>query len=71
MSIYESIIAAGFQTDHHESDLYVKATPEFREFMKKNHPNKSYTLFTSQIDGETWADLPFMYQPYWNKKLAR
>lgn len=29
MDLYNEVKAMGFETDHHESDLYVLASPEF------------------------------------------
>jgi hypothetical protein len=67
MSIYDEIKAVGFETDSHESDLYVKATPEFIQFMK-GRPTQGFSLFRSQVDNEIWAELPFMFSPFWEGK---
>lgn len=48
------------QFDRHESDLYVKYSPELDEWLKKNYEYYgNVTKFRSQIDGETWIDIPF------------
>lgn len=67
--LYAEIKAMGFKTDHHESDLYVLATPEFMEFMKGKNC-KGFSLFKSQRDGKIWAELPFQYSPFWERKAA-
>lgn len=44
----------------HESDLYVRALPKVREYLKENYSFWSnVTMFKSNIDGETWLDIPF------------
>jgi hypothetical protein len=66
--IYDTLKAAGCKLDHHESDLYVKATPEALA-LTAGAPNRSF--FTSQIDGQRWIELPFMYKPFWAAKARR
>ena len=64
-TLYAALVAAGCEIDNHESDLYVKATPEAIA-LTKDEPNRSF--FTSNIDGARWIDLPFRYQPFWDKR---
>jgi hypothetical protein len=66
--IYDTLKAAGCQIDHHESDLYVKATPTALA-LTKGHPNRSF--FISQIDRQRWIELPFMYAPWWRARAGR
>lgn len=53
------------EIDHHNSDLYVKATPKAKEIFKKygvhNHPLVS--TFIDQVTHTRWFDLPFAYCP--------
>lgn len=62
-NVYDALTEAGVPTDHHESDLYAKVTPDstriFRAFGTRP------TVFRSQLDGELWYDAPFAYTPYW------
>ncbi len=64
MDIYEAIKKTGVETDSHESDLYCLKTPETTKIITENSIN--YSLFYSE--GKLWYDLPFMYQPFWDKK---
>lgn len=67
--LYEDCVASGLETDNHESDLYVKETPESRELLKLwgyEHPKR----FISAIDGTLWFDIPFMYSPWWKARQA-
>jgi hypothetical protein len=65
-SLYRDLVRARIPTDHHESDLYVLDTPEARELVK-SYGYKSST-FTSNLDGKRWIDVPFAYEPFWEKK---
>ena len=49
--------------DHHESDLYVRATPETRAIVKAS--GKSHSFFKANDDGRVWIDVPFEYDPFW------
>lgn len=64
--LYADCLAAGLETDSHESDLYIKDCTKARALLDKyGLPEKP---FTSQIDGKSWLEVPFMYTPFWEKK---
>lgn len=65
-SIFEEIIHAGIEYDNHCSDLYVKDSPEAREIIKRY--DRSLEFFNNAIDGSRWIDVPFAYDPYWDKR---
>jgi hypothetical protein len=65
-SLYKDLVRARIPTDHHESDLYVLDTPEARKTINKY--GYKFTTFTSDIDGKRWIDVPFAYEPFWEKK---
>lgn len=55
------------EISHHESDLYLKKN-EVSEKLVKNYEFKNgVKMFVSQIDGMMWYDIPFAYDPFWNK----
>ena len=70
-SIYEALakVMAPNEIDHHESDLYVlrneKSQPIVEAYVG------SARMFTSNVDHKLWYDLPFAYQPFWEKKGVR
>lgn len=67
LSLYQLLIAAGCEIDHHESDLYVKATSEASRIIE-SYPlasNYQYTLFVSPVDNQDWWEIPFAYEPFW------
>lgn len=66
-SIYDRLKEAGLELDHHESDLYVRATPEAYK-LTAGQPNRS-TFRDSK--GALWIELPFAYQPFWEGKKRR
>lgn len=70
-TLYERLVAAGCEIDHHESDLYVKATPEALAIIEDYEAAsklKNRETFSSAIDGSPWYDLPFAYDPFWSAK---
>ena len=68
--LYEKIVAAGIQHDSHESDLYIPVTPETTKLVSEYEFRTNVQRFTSQIDGKPWYDIPFAYQPAWEKRRA-
>lgn len=54
--------------DHHESDLYLRDTPQARELLKS--ANASFTVFRSTLDNKQWLDIPFAYWPHLNRRKA-
>ena len=59
--------------DHHESDLYIRKTPESTALINKMQYKDSglLTTFRSNIaPHDTWYDLPFCYTPDWRSKMA-
>lgn len=65
---YAALLAAGVPLDSHESDLYAKVTPVSRPIVEASGWSRS--IFTSQIDGERWYDLPFAFEPWWERRVA-
>jgi hypothetical protein len=75
MSIYKALKEAGCEMDSHESDLYVKDTAVAREVLSKHdirfneaEGGRSWGRFVSQIDGAFWIDIPFAYEPWWDRR---
>lgn len=68
-SLYDKLKAADQQLDHHESDLYVKWTPEANAIIRAHGGPEAANArsFTGQ-DGERWIDIPFAYTPWWEKR---
>jgi len=64
--VYDALKEAGCKMDNHESDLYVEDTETSRDIIAR------YDLkakpFTSQVDQGPWLELPFMFQPFWDRK---
>jgi hypothetical protein len=68
MSLYTDLLAAGVPLDNHRSDLYAKVTPESRVLVDAYEHRKNVTVFVSQVDGEPWYDIPFAFDPFWERK---
>lgn len=69
MSLYTALKAAGCEIDNHESDLYIRCTPEACKIMERFE--KRGTPFTSNIDGKLWFDVPFMFEPWWTARAPK
>lgn len=52
---------------HHESDLYLKVTPISRKLVDDYPHRGNVTMFHS--NGEMWFEVPFMYDPFWSRKI--
>jgi hypothetical protein len=67
--VYQQLKDAGCALYNHESDLYVEATPTALGIVKAS--GRSFTRFTSQVDGKQWLDVPFAYRPWWDKRTGK
>lgn len=78
-TLYERLLDAGLSKedgtlDSHESDLYVKSTPEsdaiVRGWLDENGYSEGHSAkkFRDEIDHEPWWDVAFAYDPYWAKR---
>lgn len=55
--------------DSHQSDLYVKYSPEVCNWLKENYQYwNNCKTFTSQIDKCKWLDIPFAYEEHFYEK---
>lgn len=68
--LYEKIVALNVPMDHHESDLYVRVSPEVAEVLARYRFVKGVTVFTTVEDGlsRLWYCIPFAYQPFWEQR---
>ncbi len=64
--LFETLVAIGAEVDHHESDLYVRATSAAVEAVKAS--GLSHSFFRSAQDGGIWIEVPFAYAPFWRKR---
>jgi hypothetical protein len=69
VSLYTDCVAAGLKIDSHESDLYIKDGYEARKLVVDNGKVTLMKEFVSEIDGKPWIEVPFAYDPYWEKKV--
>jgi hypothetical protein len=69
MTLYEELTNAGVEIDSHESDLYFPRTDETKAILD-NHPaqKNNASTFRNNINGEVWFDVPFSYDPFWEKR---
>lgn len=68
-SIYQKMVEAGVQIDHHESDLYVPVNSVTKLIVGDYKFKNSVTRFKSNIEPhDIWYDIPFAYDPWWTDK---
>jgi len=68
-SIWAEVVARGIPYDTHESDLYIPVNDETRALVRGS--GRSYTVFFSSMDHKMWYDIPFAYEPWWEKRTGR
>ena len=67
MSLYNELVEAGVEIDHHESDLYCQVSKESTAVLAR-HPCLAKSTFIHQRTGTRWYDIPFMFDPWWRKR---
>lgn len=71
-SIYKALKAAGCALDSHESDLYVRDSETARRIIKEVNAVPSLGKWQTSTfrgnDGHAWIEIPFAYDPWWEKK---
>lgn len=70
MSIYTDAKALGIPIASHESDLYLKATPEARKLVAAYEHKQNVTTFNSSDGTGVWFDVPFAYDLFWEKRAT-
>lgn len=66
MSLYTDLIEARQPVSSHYSDLYTPVNEVTRALIKKH--GCTADTFTNQVEGGTWFDVPFAFEPYWESK---
>lgn len=71
-TLYEKAVETMNPEDisNHESDLYLKVTPESETLVSDYEFKRNVKRFTSNIDHSVWFDIPFAFDPFWNKKTV-
>ena len=71
MTIYQEMLAAGVALYPHESDLYCEDTETSRDILDQFPVQQQLaTRFMDQVTHTQWIDIPFVYDPFWEVKLA-
>lgn len=69
--LYRHVLEQGIEHDSHASDLYIKVDSRSQDLVQQYKFRTNVTTFTSQIDKQLWYDIPFAYQPFWEKRSTR
>lgn len=68
MSLYTDLIEAGQPVSNWQSDLYTPVNDVTRALINE-HGITTATTFVSQIDGNSWYDVPFQFDPFWEARI--
>ncbi len=68
-NIHKALKELGVEIRGHYSDLYVKKTPETEKIISEYEFKDSVRTFRSQIDQETWYDIPLVNEDFLNFKI--
>lgn len=66
-TIYKQLQAAGVELDSHASDLYAKVSDVSKPIVEAYKFRQQVTVFKSNKDGAAWYDIPFAFDPYWDR----
>jgi len=64
-AIYDELKACGAEIDSHESDLYVRETPETTAIIARHKP---YVASRFYSHGVLWVEVPFAFAPWWRRR---
>jgi hypothetical protein len=67
LTVYQELLEAGCDLDHHESDLYIRNTPEARDILAARPRALVRGRHFIGTDGDCWIELAFAYDPFWEK----
>lgn len=74
-SLYRRLKKAGCEIGSWQSDLYVRATPEAVEIVKRYSEETgakiSHRGFVSKADGLRWIEAPFAFEPFWAARTVK
>lgn len=67
-SLYQQVERLGLEMESHESDLHLKCTGESAALIAGYRHRANVRTFTSSIDGRSWYDIPFAFDPFWEAR---
>lgn len=73
MTIYKKALATIPEKDiaHHESDLYLRKTPETEKLIDEYKFKNNVSVFRDAIDHVLWYEVPFAYEPFFIERYNR
>lgn len=74
-SLYRQLKKAGCEIGSWQSDLYVRATPEAVDIVKRYSEEMGVAIschgFVSKADGLRWIEVPFAFEPFWAARTVK
>jgi len=72
MSLYQALVAAGVEVSNRYSDLYFPINQQTAEILATFPKEMAIaTKFVSDDTKERMYEVPFSFDPYWEKKLEK
>jgi len=65
--IYEEMMKADVPISSWQSDLYAKVCEDSVAIVNNYVFKDNVKMFFSQVDNEVWFDIPFAYDPFWDR----
>ncbi len=66
-NIFEEIKKNNIEFSHHESDLYIPKNEITEKIINNYEFKRNVTVFHNQITHNKWYDIPFAFDPFWEK----
>jgi hypothetical protein len=70
-SIYKQLVSAGVEISNHESDLYAEVNEASKKIVSEYANKGNVKMFTNEVTKTLWYDIPFAYEPWWEKRLDK
>lgn len=69
-TLFQTIQEAGIEFDSHRSDLYLPVNDQVKEILSRFPlQEKNAIRFISNTDQKPMFDIPFAYDPFWEKRM--
>lgn len=69
-SLFDKVKALGIHFASHETDLCIPVNEQTKALIAEYEFKSNVTVFTNQVEGGLWYDIPFAYSPAWKSKAV-
>lgn len=68
--LFSQVVAHDIPFTNHYSDLYIPVNETTKALIAAYKFRQCVRVFTNQVEGGLWYDVPFAYAPYWAKTFS-